>query len=504
MRRLIRLEVWVFALWLPVSGCFKYPLSETREPLDPALVGTWISDKNEKIDLRAVDDHYAIDVTDEKGKKDTNFAEGHSVRANSQNLLQLIEANKKKNDPDWIILRYEIHGDVLSLYKPNTDRYFDGKSFPSQSAFRGYFLGRSSETDFWLKDVISLKKAHAAAALPATRPDASRIRASQPGAPASGELLKKLQSRVADEGPFDPALYQHLVLALHKADPAKKADEELIATSQDFVEGRLRPSVFVAYLREVLALPGGSDAGEPDFSNSAVGSSDTMGAMPSVDISGSQRKSGPIGQTGPSENPFDKFRENLNPGKDSTTPRESGRKPSKGSKETGRDDPFAKFRESAPKSKPSAGGLAGQARTDVLNLYCTGNLNRYAEQQYTRTEDFEFRTSISLRENRHTVENVLKGPLFKSGTGYEASRGERDVFTLGVESTDPHYQLTTVHYDRVAGRLTGRGSLNMSQERDALLERFRLLGLKLPPGYRLSGTDDSLRHFEVDGLCQPY
>lgn len=67
-------------------------------------------------------------------------------------------------------------------------------------------------------------------------------------------LISQLQSKVSAEGPFDQAWFGRVSMALVAADPVAASTQELLANATDFAEGKVRASMFVAYLKEALPL----------------------------------------------------------------------------------------------------------------------------------------------------------------------------------------------------------------------------------------------------------
>ncbi|HRB17906.1 MAG TPA: tetratricopeptide repeat protein [Nitrospira sp.] len=67
------------------------------------------------------------------------------------------------------------------------------------------------------------------------------------------ELAERLRARVTPPpGPFSTILFEKLVKVLTYSDPAHAEDRELIKNVQEFLDGKIRDSLFVAYLEEVL------------------------------------------------------------------------------------------------------------------------------------------------------------------------------------------------------------------------------------------------------------
>lgn len=495
MRRLVRLVLYSLILPFSLTGCFNYPLAVEHQPLDPALIGSWRNDKNEKVDVKAVGDHYEVYTFDKNGQKSAHAFEGHALRENGQNLLQFFDP-QEKYDLRYVIFRYKIDGDSVALQEPNTDKYFDGKSFLNQAVFRVYFLEKSLEEDFWERDSqIFRKSPRVVTVIPATQAIRVKSNRTETRAQTRSDLLRKLESRVTDEGPFDRSIYQRLKLALRRADPSQKTDEELLATAEDFSDGKLRASVFVAYLKEALA-----GQNMDDYSvTSEVQSSE-------ADLGG-QQNNGNSSQALSGENPFDKFRQTL---KQTDSSQSVGKQefvvPNKPEPKATAEDPFDKFREASPKSKGRAKDTVTlPIESGQISLYCAGNINRYTGNQVVKTEAFEFRTQVNIREQKHKVLNVLRGPMFSSGGIYDITGPQNDVIDLSVESTSPQWKLPNVRYDRLAGKLTGSGKVDMSEMRSRLFQRLRQSGLNMPEGSRLESEGfDSHRRIEVDGSCTPY
>ena len=66
-------------------------------------------------------------------------------------------------------------------------------------------------------------------------------------------LVTQLQSKITAGGPFDRALYERVASALATADLQAAATQELVANATDFASGKVRASMFVAYLKDALA-----------------------------------------------------------------------------------------------------------------------------------------------------------------------------------------------------------------------------------------------------------
>ena len=67
-------------------------------------------------------------------------------------------------------------------------------------------------------------------------------------------LIEKLRARITPEGPFTEKLFEELAETLRLRGSHLKSDDELITTSQDFADGKLRGSVFAAYVKEALSV----------------------------------------------------------------------------------------------------------------------------------------------------------------------------------------------------------------------------------------------------------
>ena len=329
------------------------------------------------------------------------------------------------------------------------------------------------------------------------------LETNQGGLPSDTDrLIEKLRVRVDKYGAFNERLYSDLVMALKQLNFSEKNESELWSNTRDFADGKLRPSLFVAYLKEELPkrITKEDSSVKPEHespTNLAMNESQTRSPHPS----GSDPKAAL------SENPFDRFRQSLKTSEEpSAQPSQEGISKGSSTSPGTTEDPFNKFREAGPRTRAAGdhGSSGVRESPDSINLYCTGNLNRYTGQQLNATQGFEFRTIINPQQKKHTVQNVIKGSLFKSGSTYEVLGGQRDVFVLTADSTDPHYGFTSVQYDRIAGKISGQGSVNMSQERGRLLEQIGKMGINIPSDSLAKNGLDSMRRVEIDGICQPY
>ncbi|MCA8902566.1 MAG: hypothetical protein KDA53_15100 [Hyphomonas sp.] len=178
------------------------------------------------------------------------------------------------------------------------------------------------------------------------------------------------------------------------------------------------------------------------------------------------------------------------------------------------DDPFDKFRKSsetakkapppttsspAPAPAPSApppsrsSGSAGK-----LNLYCSGEVKRSTGSFEVQRVPFEFRTVIDTAADKHTVVNVVSGPLFRTGSTYDIVELENDITVLSTEITSKqHWNLTSMRLDMATSKLSGTGTVDLTSVRDVLNARMSQYGKSLP-----EGGLDSKRKVEVDGSCQ--
>ena len=72
-----------------------------------------------------------------------------------------------------------------------------------------------------------------------------------PGSTAAN-LLDELKKKVTSDGPFDQALFDRTAVALRAGDQQSPISQELLANVRDFVDGKVRASMFAAYLKETL------------------------------------------------------------------------------------------------------------------------------------------------------------------------------------------------------------------------------------------------------------
>ena len=93
--------------------------------------------------------------------------------------------------------------------------------------------------------------------------DLKSAAAAQPtvAASAPADLVAQLQKKISSEGPFDQALFDRTAAALRASDPQSPAMQELQANARDFVDGKVRASMFVAYLKETLPSITAANAG---------------------------------------------------------------------------------------------------------------------------------------------------------------------------------------------------------------------------------------------------
>lgn len=66
-------------------------------------------------------------------------------------------------------------------------------------------------------------------------------------------LVDELRKKVTSNGPFDQALFEQTAAALRASDQQSPVTQELQANAWDFVEGKVRASMFAAYLKETLS-----------------------------------------------------------------------------------------------------------------------------------------------------------------------------------------------------------------------------------------------------------
>lgn len=152
--------------------------------------------------------------------------------------------------------------------------------------------------------------------------------------------------------------------------------------------------------------------------------------------------------------------------------------------------------ESKPKttSTVSSTDSSGSISTvSSINLYCSGNINRYTGSQFMETKPFEFRTLMNIPEKKHKVINVLKGFLFRSGSTYNVTDAGNGMYTLNAESNNSRYSFTSLQLDTAVGKITGKGGVSFDKERSMLGE---LVGKRMS-----TGGLDGMRRAEVDGAC---
>ena len=174
------------------------------------------------------------------------------------------------------------------------------------------------------------------------------------------------------------------------------------------------------------------------------------------------------------------------------------------------DDPFDKFRKSsetakkapAPSTPAPAPAAAQPSRTtraaDKLNLYCSGDVKRSTGSFEVQRVPFEFRTVIDTAADKHTVVNVVSGPLFRTGSTYDIVELENDITVLSTEITSKqHWNLTSMRLDMATSKLSGTGTVDLSSIREIIDARMSQYGKTIP-----DGGLDSKRKVEVDGSCQ--
>ena len=66
-------------------------------------------------------------------------------------------------------------------------------------------------------------------------------------------MIETLKTKINRKGEFNTDRFGQLADALEKCDPASEADQELIASANDFVAGKIRERMFVAFLKDTLA-----------------------------------------------------------------------------------------------------------------------------------------------------------------------------------------------------------------------------------------------------------
>lgn len=138
-----------------------------------------------------------------------------------------------------------------------------------------------------------------------------------------------------------------------------------------------------------------------------------------------------------------------------------------------------------------------------MGYHCSGNLHRYTGSQLQSTDPFEFRGEFVPGESKFRVINVMRGPLFTSGSTYPVLSEDSGVATIAADSTNARYKFQTVQLDREADKLTGKGGVSFDEIRSRVRSRLEQMGVKPPPGGSPMGADglDGLRRVEIDGAC---
>lgn len=138
-----------------------------------------------------------------------------------------------------------------------------------------------------------------------------------------------------------------------------------------------------------------------------------------------------------------------------------------------------------------------------MGYHCSGNLHRYTGSQLQSTDPFEFRGEFVPGESKFRVINVMRGPLFTSGSTYPVLSEDSGVATIAADSTNTRYKFQTVQLDREADKLTGKGGVSFDEVRSRVRSRLEQMGVKPPPGGSPMGADglDGLRRVEIDGAC---
>ena len=167
-------------------------------------------------------------------------------------------------------------------------------------------------------------------------------------------------------------------------------------------------------------------------------------------------------------------------------------------------DAFDAFRDAgATKPAQTTATATAPSRGAVMGYHCSGNLHRYTGSQLQSTDPFEFRGEFVPGESKFRVINVMRGPLFTSGSTYPVLSEDSGVATIAADSTNARYKFQTVQLDREADKLTGKGGVSFDEIRSRVRSRLEQMGVKPPPGGSPMGADglDGLRRVEIDGAC---
>jgi len=145
----------------------------------------------------------------------------------------------------------------------------------------------------------------------------------------------------------------------------------------------------------------------------------------------------------------------------------------------------------SPTPRKSSGGS--------FNLYCSGEIKRSTGSFVVKREQFEFRTVLDLGTKKHKVVNVVNGPLFSTGSQYDALRLENNIIVLGAEiNGKDHWKISSVRLDLDSSKLSGTGTVDLTEIRSRLSQRLRQRGSSGIP----EGGLDAQRKIQVDGSCQ--
>jgi len=172
-------------------------------------------------------------------------------------------------------------------------------------------------------------------------------------------------------------------------------------------------------------------------------------------------------------------------------------------------EPFAQFQNSTPKPASAPQGSVAAATPAqpaspsksggklVLNVVCMGELHRKTGSLVVQKVPFEFRTVVDTGAKKHRVANVVQGPLMQSGITYDALPMVDDIVRLSAEMTSKqHWSITSVQLDLSSSRLTGRGTVDLTQARGRINSFLSKYSKSIPQG----GADAS-RSVEVLGTC---
>lgn len=131
----------------------------------------------------------------------------------------------------------------------------------------------------------------------------------------------------------------------------------------------------------------------------------------------------------------------------------------------------------APDSAPSP-----QQAAQVINIYCSGTIDRFTGPLKVGALPFEFRTIVDLTNKSHRVVSVIQGPLFQQGATYTINGPSDQIVVLQAESTRGHWKISNVNLDLATSRLSGNGAVDISS----------IVGMRTK----------APRSVKVDGQCQ--